>query len=77
MQSPGVVVHQTALYDLILTLVLLLVLLGVRRTPRYAGFLILLFGGLGVAVSPLFFILLLIVLILALSSGFYGRGRYW
>jgi hypothetical protein len=39
--------------------------------------LILLFGGLGVAVSPLFFILLLVVLFLALSGGFYGRGRHW
>src|SRR5207253_10733993 len=34
-QTPGVVVHQTALYDLIFTLVLLFVLLRVRRTPRY------------------------------------------
>ena len=38
---------------------------------------VLLFGGLGVAVSPLFFILLLVVLFLALSGGFYGRGRHW
>lgn len=36
-----------------------------------------LFGGLGVAVSPLFFILLVLVLFLALGGGFYGRGRYW
>jgi hypothetical protein len=41
-----------------------------------ALFLILLFGGLGVAVSPLFFILLVIVLIAALAGGF-GRGRYY
>lgn len=37
--------------------------------------LILLFGGLGVAVSPLFFILLVVVLVLALGGGFYGRGH--
>jgi hypothetical protein len=36
-----------------------------------------LFGGLGVVVSPLFFILLVLVLFLALGGGFYGRGRYW
>jgi hypothetical protein len=37
--------------------------------------LVLLFGGLGVAVSPLFFILL-VVLILAMGwGGFYRRGR--
>lgn len=38
------IVHQTALYDLLLTLPLLAVLLLVRRTPRYDGFLITLFG---------------------------------
>lgn len=37
---------------------------------------ILLFGGLGVAVSPLFFIALVVVLILALSGGLYGH-RHW
>ena len=37
---------------------------------------IVLFGGLGVAVSPLFFLLLLVVLVAALSGGFYGRGRW-
>jgi len=37
--------------------------------------LILLFGGLGVAVSPLFFVLLVLVLLPALGGGFYGRGR--
>jgi len=37
---------------------------------------ILLFGGLGIAVSPLFFILLVVVLILALGGGFYGRGHW-
>jgi len=36
---------------------------------------ILLFGGLGVAVSPLFFILLVVVLALALGGGYYGRGH--
>ena len=36
---------------------------------------VLLFGGLGLAVSPLFF-LLLVVLILAMGwGGFYRRGR--
>ena len=44
--DPGVVVHQTALYDLLLTAVLLGVLLWVRRKPRYDGFLILLFATL-------------------------------
>lgn len=38
--------------------------------------LILLFGGLGLAVSPLFFVLLIILLVLALGGGgFYRRGR--
>jgi phosphatidylglycerol:prolipoprotein diacylglycerol transferase len=41
---PGLVVHHTALYDLILTAILLFVLLRLRRTPRYDGFLILVFG---------------------------------
>ena len=36
---------------------------------------IVLFGGLGVAVSPLFFLLLVVVLVVALGGGFYGRGR--
>lgn len=36
---------------------------------------ILLFGGLGVAVSPLFFILLVIVLLLALGYGGHGYRR--
>ena len=40
----GRVVHQTALYDLILSVLLLAVLLVVRRRPRYDGFLITLFG---------------------------------
>lgn len=37
---------------------------------------ILLFGGLGVAVSPLFFIALVIVLLLAMGGGYYGRGHW-
>ena len=38
--------------------------------------LVLLFGGLGLAVSPLFFVLLIILLVLALGGGgFYRRGR--
>ncbi|MEO6198287.1 MAG: hypothetical protein ABIP58_09330 [Dehalococcoidia bacterium] len=36
---------------------------------------IVLFGGLGVAVSPLFFLLLIVVVLLALGGGFYGRGH--
>lgn len=43
--EPGTVVHQTALYDLLLTSVLLLALLRLRRKPRYDGFLILVFGA--------------------------------
>lgn len=42
---PGTVVHQTALYDLLLTVPLLLVLLWLRRTPRFDGFLIMVFGA--------------------------------
>jgi len=41
---PGTVVHQTALYDLILTIPLLLALLWLRRGPRFDGFLIMVFG---------------------------------
>ena len=37
---------------------------------------IVLFGGLGVAVSPLFFIALIVVLLLALYGGYYGRGHW-
>jgi len=37
---------------------------------------IVLFGGLGVAVSPLFFILLVLVVLFALGGGYWGRGRY-
>ncbi|HUR77796.1 MAG TPA: prolipoprotein diacylglyceryl transferase [Acidimicrobiales bacterium] len=44
--GPGHLVHQPALYDLVLTIIVLLVLLWLRRTPRYDGFLILSFGML-------------------------------
>lgn len=40
----GEVVHQTALYDLLMTSVLLAALLLLRRRPRYPGFLIAVFG---------------------------------
>lgn len=40
----GDVVHQTALYDLLMTSVLLVVLLRLRRRPRYDGFLISVFA---------------------------------
>ena len=42
---PGVVVHQTALYDLLLTAVLLGLLLWLRRRPHFDGFLIVTFGA--------------------------------
>jgi phosphatidylglycerol:prolipoprotein diacylglycerol transferase len=42
--GPGNAVHQPALYDFFLTIIVLLVLLWLRRTPRYDGFLILMFG---------------------------------
>ena len=42
---PGTIVHQTALYDLLLTAVLLGALLLLRRKPRYDGFLIVVFGA--------------------------------
>jgi phosphatidylglycerol:prolipoprotein diacylglycerol transferase len=41
----GVGVHQTALYDLISTLILFLVLYGLNLSPRKAGVLTLLFGA--------------------------------
>jgi len=44
-QTPGVVVHQTALYDFVSSIALLGVLLWVRRRHRYDGFLITLFGA--------------------------------
>src|SRR5207248_5857979 len=40
----GRVVHQTALYDFLLSIVLLTILLLLRRRPRYDGFLITVFG---------------------------------
>lgn len=46
---PGVVVHHTALYDMGLTLGLLGLLLLLRRTRRYDGFIVLVFGlGYGI-----------------------------
>lgn len=42
---PGVVVHQTALYDLILTGLLLGLLLWLRKRDHFDGFLILTFGA--------------------------------
>jgi phosphatidylglycerol:prolipoprotein diacylglycerol transferase len=42
---PGLIVHQTALYDFILTIILLGVLLLIRRTQRWDGFLIIFFGA--------------------------------
>ena len=42
---PGMVVHQTALYDFLMTIVLLSFLLWVRRRPRFDGFLIELFAA--------------------------------
>jgi phosphatidylglycerol:prolipoprotein diacylglycerol transferase len=41
----GMAVHQPALYDLFSASVLLLVLLRLRKTPRYDGFLTLVFGA--------------------------------
>ena len=43
--GPGTIVHQTALYDLLLTAVLLAVLLLLRRKSRYDGFLITVFAA--------------------------------
>ncbi|HEV3355080.1 MAG TPA: prolipoprotein diacylglyceryl transferase [Acidimicrobiales bacterium] len=43
-RTVGAVVHQTALYDFISTIFLLIVLLRLRRKPRYDGFLILFFA---------------------------------
>jgi len=41
----GSIVHQTALYDFLLTSVLLVALLLLRRRVRYAGFLTIMFGA--------------------------------
>jgi len=43
-RTPGAIVHQTALYDQILALVLLLVLIRLRRKVHFDGFLILVFA---------------------------------
>ncbi len=49
-RTPGAVVHQTALYDMLLAGVLLAVILWFARRPRFDGFLILVFGtGYGLA----------------------------
>lgn len=49
-RTVGAVVHQTALYDQILAVLLLLVLLGLRKSKRFDGFLILTFAsGYGLA----------------------------
>ena len=42
--GPGHLVHEPALYDFFLTIIVLLVLLQLRKTVRYDGFLILVFG---------------------------------
>jgi phosphatidylglycerol:prolipoprotein diacylglycerol transferase len=48
-RTPGAIVHQTALYDQLLALVLLIVLVRLRRKVHFDGFLILVFGlGYGV-----------------------------
>jgi len=39
--------------------------------------LVLLFGGLGTYVSPLFFVVLLLVLALGVGGAYSGRGRGW
>lgn len=40
----GHAVHEPALYDFFLTIIVLAVLLWLRRTPRYDGFLVIVFG---------------------------------
>lgn len=42
--GPGHLVHQPALYDFLLTIIVLVVLLQLRKKVRYDGFLILVFG---------------------------------
>lgn len=42
---PGMIVHQTALYDFLLVIVLLAGLLWLRRKPRFDGYLIMVFGA--------------------------------
>ena len=49
-RTPGAVVHQTALYDLLMAAVLLGIILLLARRPRFDGFLILVFAaGYGIA----------------------------
>jgi len=49
-RTAGAIVHQTALYDQFLALILLLVLLQLRKKVHFDGFLILVFGlGYGLA----------------------------
>lgn len=43
---PGTIVHQTALYDQFFALMILLVLLWLRRSPRYNGFITMMFGAM-------------------------------
>jgi len=43
-RTVGAVVHQTAMYDFFSSILLLIVLLRLRRKPRYDGFLILVFA---------------------------------
>jgi prolipoprotein diacylglyceryltransferase len=57
MAPVGQAVHQPALYDIISATLLLVVLLWLRRTPRYAGFLTLVFGawyGIGRIIEDFF-----------------------
>jgi phosphatidylglycerol:prolipoprotein diacylglycerol transferase len=44
-RTPGAVVHQTALYDLLMAAVLLVVLLLLARKPRHDGFVIMVFAA--------------------------------
>ena len=49
-RTPGAVVHQTALYDLLMAGVLLVVLLLLARKPRFDGFMVMVFAvGYGTA----------------------------
>ncbi|MDQ2826931.1 MAG: prolipoprotein diacylglyceryl transferase [Actinomycetota bacterium] len=49
-RTPGVIVHQTALYDQFFALILLLVLVQLRKRVHFDGFLIVVFGlGYGLA----------------------------
>ena len=44
-RTPGAIVHQTALYDMMFAAILLLLLVRLRRSPRFDGFLILVFAS--------------------------------